>query len=172
MFTHTKDKDSKDSIDSTANINRFVKNDTDIRESLKMLDKGTISDINIRHSRYGNTTALMYQAHYGTVKSMESLLTYKHPALLNLQNSHGDTVLHHAVISSRDVLAKLRLLLDYGADKTIRDEDGRTVLDWARDNSYFQNKTNNMEKTRAQNSTKQCRPATKILEEWQENTRR
>ena len=59
----------------------------------------------------------MYQAEYGTVESMESLLAHKPPALVNLQDSNGRTALHLAVYSGDDP-AKVRLLLDHGADKT------------------------------------------------------
>ncbi len=73
----------------------------------------------------------MYQAICGTVKSTESLLAHKPPALPNLKDRIGRTALHHAVHSD-DPAAKLRLLLDYGADKTIRNNDGQTALDLAR----------------------------------------
>ena len=119
------------SVDSKENIERFVQFQGGIRSTLKMLEEGTISDINIRDSSYNDGTALMYQAYHGTVESMESLLAHKPPALPNLQDRDGNTALHRAVWSG-DNPAKVRLLLDYGADKTIRDSDGRTALDCAR----------------------------------------
>ena len=54
----------------------------------------------------------------------------KPPALVNLQDSYGNTALHHAV-DSKDP-AKLRFLLDNGADKNIRDNSRETALDEAR----------------------------------------
>ena len=119
------------STDSKENIQRFVRNKGDIRISLKMLEEGIISDINIRDSSWYDGTALMYQAEHGTVESMESLLAHKPHALPNLQDSDGRTALHCAVYSGDDP-AKVRLLLDYGADKTIRDNNGRTALDYAK----------------------------------------
>ena len=117
-------------IDSKENITRFVQVKGDIRSALKMLEEGTISKINIRDSSSNSCTALMYQARYGTVESMESLLAHKPPALPNLQDSNGNTALHLAV-GKRDP-AKLRLLLDYGADKTIKDNVGWSALYYAR----------------------------------------
>ena len=118
------------SVDSKDNIRRFVQNKADIRISLMMLEEGTISDINIRHFFWANRTALMYQTLCGTVESMESLLAHKPPALPNLQDRKGWTALHWAADCNDP--AKLRLLLDYGADKTIRDNFGLTALYIAR----------------------------------------
>ena len=85
------------SVDSKENIRRFVQFKGGILSTLKMLEEGIISDINIRYSGHYDCTALMYQAYYGTVESMESLLTHKPPALVNLQSSNGYTALHLAV---------------------------------------------------------------------------
>ena len=119
------------SIDSKENITRFVKNKGGILSTLKMLEKGIISDINIRDSSDYDITALMHQAAYGTVESVESLLAHKPPALVNLQNRDGFTTLHYAVYSG--LPAKVRLLLDYGADKTIGNNGGLTALEYARE---------------------------------------
>ena len=118
------------SKDSQENIQRFVQNDGDMRISLKMLEEGIISNINIRCSSYYDCTALMYQAEHGTVESMESLLAHKPPALINLKDREGRTALYLAV--KGDNPAKVRLLLDYGADKTIRNNAGLTALEYAR----------------------------------------
>ena len=45
------------STDSEENIERFVQNKGDIRISLKMLEEGIISDINIRDISDGDCTA-------------------------------------------------------------------------------------------------------------------
>ena len=123
------------STDSKENIKRFVRNYGDIRISLMMLEEGIISNINIRDSSWGDGTALMYQAYHGTVESMESLLAHKPPARPNLQSRDGITALHRAVYSG-DNPAKVRLLLDYGADKTIRNSWGQTALDCAREYNH------------------------------------
>ncbi len=91
-----------------------------------------ISKVNVRDSSYNDRSALMCQAIFGTVEGIEFLLARKPPALINLQDSHGNTALHLAVYISKDP-AKLRFLLDNGADKTIRDNHlGRTALEYAR----------------------------------------
>ncbi len=114
------------SVDSKENITAFVRFEGDIRLALKMLEEGTISDINIRDSSWSDGTALMYQALYGRVESMESLLAHKPPALPNLKDRTGYTALHWAV--TNDDPAKVRLLLDYGADKTIRSNNGTNSI--------------------------------------------
>ena len=79
--------------DSKENIERFVQNKDGILNTLKMLEEGIISDINIRDSSCHDWTALMYQAISGTVESimsMESLLAHKPPALVNLKDSNGN----------------------------------------------------------------------------------
>ena len=122
------------SIDSAENIRRFVRNTGDIPLMAEMLEKSKVSSANVRDSSWSNGTALMYQAYYGTVEGMEFLMACKPPALINLQDSDGCTALHYAVWS-RDP-AKLRFLLDNGADKTIRNKYGRTALDIARKYNY------------------------------------
>ena len=50
-----------------------------------------------------------------------------------MQSSEGLTPLHIAAIWGRK--EALNLLLEHGADATIPDVDGRTALDWAREES-------------------------------------
>ena len=122
------------SINSKENIFRFIQNKGDIRLMDRMLNDQTITDINIMNN---NESALMYQVQFGTVESMEFLLAHKPPALPNLQNIYGDTALHYVLIYTND-LAKLRLLLDYGADKTIRNRDGESALEYAKENNLVE----------------------------------
>ena len=118
------------SIDSYENIRRFVVNRGDIPLMAEMLEKSKVSSVNVRHiSNWGNGTALMYQANCGTVEGMEFLMASKPPALVNLQDSGGYTALHYAVWNKNR--AKLRFLLDNGADKSIRNNVGLTALDYA-----------------------------------------
>ena len=51
----------------------------------------------------------------------------------NVQSSEGFTPLHIAAIWGRR--EALNLLLEHGADATIPDADGKTALDWAREES-------------------------------------
>ena len=97
----------------------------------EMLEKGKVSSVNVRYSSWGNGTALMYQAISGTIKGMEFLMASKPPALVNLQDCVGQTALHCAVWSKDP--AKLRFLLDNGADKNI---GGETALEYARKHNY------------------------------------
>ncbi len=113
------------SIDSIENIDRFVKNTGDIPLMTEMLEKGKVSSVNVRCR---GITALMYQAQCGTIEGMEFLMASKPPAHVNLQDSNGWTALHLAVFST----AKLRFLLDNGADKNIRNKGGETALEYAR----------------------------------------
>ena len=125
------------SVDSKANITRFVRTENGGLEmggilcSLQMLEDGIISDINIRDNSFSGFTALIYQTLCTNgrrgLESMESLLAHKPPALPNLQDRKGWTALHWAADCNDP--AKLRLLLDYGADKTIRDHDGYRAVD-------------------------------------------
>ena len=119
------------SIDSEENIHRFV-NTGDIPLMAEMLEKSMVSSVDVRDC--GNWTALMYQARYGTVEGMEFLMASKPPALVNLQDSYGGTALHYAAYSKDP--AKLRFLLDNGADKNIRNNFGETALDKARRRHY------------------------------------
>ena len=119
--------------DSVGSIEKFVMNNGDIPLMKKMLEERVISDVNIRHNGNGwaDCTALMYQTYSGTVEGMEFLLAHQPPALPNLETGDGYTALHWAVWK-KDGPAKVRHLLDYGADKEKKCSDGETALDIAR----------------------------------------
>jgi ankyrin repeat protein len=98
-------------------ICNFVQNKADIPLMEKMLKSKEIPDINIRDCTWRQGTALMYQAQYGTVESLEFLLKCDPPADMNLTNILGLSALHFAVLdSSPDKPEKVRLLLKYGAE--------------------------------------------------------
>ena len=78
------------------NIHRFVGGDIPLMA--EMLEKSLVSSVNVRCSNWGNGTALMYQAQYGTIEGMEFLMASKPPALVNLQDSNGWTALHYAAL--------------------------------------------------------------------------
>ena len=122
------------SIDSEENIQRFVQNTGNIPLMAEMLEKGKVSSVNVRYSGWDNRTALMFQAYNGTIKGMEFLMSRKPPALVNLQDSNGYTALNYAVWSKDP--AKLRFLLDNGADKNIRSKRRVTALEYARKYNY------------------------------------
>jgi ankyrin repeat protein len=126
--------------DRKENIQKFVQNKGDVKLMKKMLDDGTISDINVFFDNGLSTnTALMYQVLFGTIEGMKFLLSHDSPANPNIQDKNGWTALHKLVwngeIDKSDKaiqLAKLRLLMKYGADKTIKTNNGKTVLDIAK----------------------------------------
>ena len=125
--------------DRKENIQKFVQNKGDTQLFKKMLDDGTISDINVLFDNgFSTNTALMYQVLFGTIEGMKFLLSYDSPANPNIQDKNGWTALHKLVWNGEidksdkaNQLAKLRLLMKYGADKTIKTHNGKTVLDIA-----------------------------------------
>ena len=100
----------------------------------EMIRDGTMpADINVRDSLFSNDyTALMFQAvdDDGTKEAMEWLLTRQPPADVNLRNKEGKTALMYAF--DRDDPDKVRLLLEYGADRNIPNKEGITPLQEAK----------------------------------------
>jgi hypothetical protein len=99
-------------------IKKFIQNkgraeDIDLMD--RMLKDGTVPDINFQDGRYGDLTALMYQAEHGTVNAMQWLLNHDPPATVEVKDSSGRTALFGAIDSNHT--GKVRLLLDYGADR-------------------------------------------------------
>jgi ankyrin repeat protein len=129
--------------DRKENIQKFIQNKGDVPLMKKMLDDGTISDINVVFDNGLSTnTALMYQVIFGTIEGIKFLLSYDSPANPNIQDKNGWTALHRVVwngaidkSAKTKQLAKVRLLLKYGADKTIKDHNGKTALDIAKGSS-------------------------------------
>jgi len=76
-------------------------------------------------------TALHWAAGAGKTNVMQVLIQYG--ANLNLQNIIGDTPLHRA--TWRDQPDSVKLLLDSGADFTIRNKQGKKALELARSSS-------------------------------------
>ena len=95
----------------------------------------SITDINIKDSTYSDGTALHYQSSNGTTGSVAWLLRQDPPAGVNERDSHQYTPLMRAVCWGEDPEGKVRLLLDHGADRDIKDRWGDTALDWARRNN-------------------------------------
>jgi ankyrin repeat protein len=55
------------------------------------------------------------------------LKPYLHKFNINFQNRRGDTPLHTAVIQDRDCASKLQILLEAGADQSIKNNEGCTA---------------------------------------------
>ena len=81
---------------------------------------------------YGDRTALNYQSWYGTTGSVAWLLRQDPPPDIDVLGSDQYTPLMKAGISHEDSKGKVRLLLDHGADRDMKDRAGRTALDYAR----------------------------------------
>jgi len=124
--------------DNKENIQKFVQSRGNISIKKKMLNDGTIKDINVLFDNGLSTnTALMFETNWGTLEGMKFLLT--HNSDPNIQDKNGLTALHKiANLGEIDKktktkqLAKLRLLLDYGADRSIKTKNGKTALDFAK----------------------------------------
>ena len=97
----------------------------------------SITDINIKDSTWGDRTALHYQCVNGTTGSVAWLLRQDPPPYIDVRNFHQSTPLMYAACSVKDSEGKVRLLLDHGADRDMKDCNGRTALDDAR--SYNKN---------------------------------
>ena len=102
------------------------------RMSRMMYIDRSITDINIKDSTYYDRTALHHQAGLGTTGSVAWLLRQDPPAGVNIVDSYQQTPLMHAVLSDEDPEGKVRLLLDHGADRDIKDNTGNTALYYAR----------------------------------------
>ncbi len=88
----------------------------------------SITDINIKDSTYGDRTALHYQSSRGKTGSVAWLLRQDPPPCVNIVDSDQYTPLMLAAFSDEDPEGKVRLLLDHGADRDIKNKYGRTAL--------------------------------------------
>jgi ankyrin repeat protein len=101
-----------------------------IRALLKAGAKVNIQD------RYGST-ALTHSIGTGLTNTLHILL--KHNPDINLPDNKGRTALMQAVIfvtHQRTVIETVKLLLNYGADKTIVDHEGKNALFFAKSKNH------------------------------------
>ena len=93
----------------------------------------SITNIDIKDSTCYDQTALHYQSQYGTTGSVAWLLRQDPPAGVNVRDSCQRTPLMYAVgYGSEDPEGKVRLLLDHGADRDLKNKWGSTALFLAR----------------------------------------
>ena len=120
---------------SKEKIDEFVRasgSDAIPRMARMLLVDKTITDINIKDSSYHDRTALFYQAEYGTTGNMAWLLRQDPPAYIDIRDPSQMTPLMAAAWSPTDPEGKVRLLIEYGADRDLVDMFGRTALYYAR----------------------------------------
>ena len=123
---------------SNKTIAKFVRNnakrepDAIPRMSRMLYIDRSITDINIKDSTYYDYTALHFQAANGTTGSVAWLLRQDPPPDIDVLNSDQTTPLMLAVHSGEDSEGKVRLLLDHGADRDLKDNYGNTALVHAR----------------------------------------
>ena len=100
-----------------------------------LVDK-TITDINIKDSN--GDTALYYQARFGTgtTGNMAWLLMQDPPAYIDIRSSCQYTPLMAAAQSDTDPEGKVRLLIEYGANRDLKSKYGDTALSYARQHTY------------------------------------
>ncbi|WP_039456707.1 ankyrin repeat domain-containing protein [Candidatus Jidaibacter acanthamoebae] len=91
----------------------------------KAITKGV--DINYREETHGRT--LLHVTIIRGHESISNLLINNDNAALNLQDNDGRSPLHLAAIYNRSEV--VRLLLEKGANKEIRDNSGKTAKDYA-----------------------------------------
>ena len=123
---------------SKEKIDEFVQasgSDAIPRMARMLLVDKTITDINIKDS-FGHT-ALFFQALWGTTGNMAWLLRQDPPAYIDVRDPRQCTPLIAAAASDTDPEGKVRLLIEYGADRDLVNVDGRTALSYAR--SYNKN---------------------------------
>ena len=125
---------SKEKIAEFVRNNLHHKPDPDAipRMSRMLYVDRSITDINIKDSTHFDNTALHYQVINGTTGSVAWLLRQDPPPDVNVRTSDQYTPLILAVGSDVDREGKVRLLLDHGADRYIKDCVGYTALDEAR----------------------------------------
>jgi hypothetical protein len=132
--TTKKMANSKEKIAEFVRNNLLGKPDPDgIPRMHRMLNVDrSITNINIKDSFWNDWTALHYQAEYGTTGSVAWLLKQDPPPDVDELDNTQFTPLTRAAWSDEDPEGKVRLLLDHGADRNIKNEGGSTALDMAR----------------------------------------
>ena len=95
----------------------------------------TITDVNIADRLYSGFTALHYQAAVGDTEAVAWLLRLRlqePPLDIEARDVGGNTPLILAAFRGNDPEGKVRLLIDFGADRNSTSKSGRTALDYAR----------------------------------------
>jgi hypothetical protein len=134
-------------------VQKFIKNNGKqkyINQMKQMIQEGKITDINVTtsiegyHSVTDGMTALIYQSGNGKIGAMMWILEQmkiqgKLDEGINIQDSNGYTALLMAVYFGDP--DKVKLLLDYGADRTIEDPLGAAQDQLIKNKDYQDIKT-------------------------------
>ena len=96
------------------------------------VEHSAVTDVNTKDGAFYDFTAFQFQAKYGTRLAMEWLLRQDPPADIEGRDDfYGNTALIWAVCSSEDPEGKVRLLIEHGADRNVKDNSHFSVLSWA-----------------------------------------
>ncbi|XP_037040566.1 poly [ADP-ribose] polymerase tankyrase-2-like [Bradysia coprophila] len=109
-----------------------------VAEMIVNISNGAI----VNHKTYNGDTPLCFVAYYGTNSESQNKiadLLIKHGAVVNMLcrgNGRDDqrTPLHLAAYKNRGKIVEL--LLENGADSAVKDKDGKTALDLAKERNY------------------------------------
>ncbi|GLH01279.1 Tonsoku-like protein [Gryllus bimaculatus] len=110
---------------------------------------------------HAGNTPLYWACHAGHVDCVKELLMLPNPAV-NAQNKIGDTPLHSA--ASKGHLTVVELLLENGADSSIRNKDGDTAENLSMNSAI----TNCIQQKRA--NFMQQRPSSYSLEDYEDDS--
>ena len=103
--------------------------------SIKNIDLVALIDFKSNVARIKGLTALLYNSRFGTYEAMDWLLSKNPLPNVNFKDDYGNTPLISVVKSGEPIdikVKKINLLLRYGADKTLTNEDDDTPLSLAK----------------------------------------
>ena len=123
-----------------SNTREFVEKG-DILLMERMLRDGSVPSADVKYNSSYALTRLARSQRDGSKEAMEWLLTRQAPANINLDDSNGQTALHisaESMSTSSNSPGKVRLLLEFGADRNIRDRNDHTPIECAKFQIRFQ----------------------------------
>jgi ankyrin repeat protein len=136
-----REKEAEKAAEAERNLLKKFAFSQDLSYMQAMVADGTIKDVNKPYNGY-DRTALWYQCYHrnnkGYLERVRFLLGCHPPANPNIQDRLGCTCLHWAIYNSYggDDPDLVRLLLENGADRSIKNISGDTALDLAKRNKF------------------------------------
>ena len=110
--------------------NSYIGSDAIPRMARMLLVDKSITSIDAKDSV--GRTALQHQAYYGATGTIAWLLRQDPPPNIDLPGPGQRTPLMYAAASPFDPEGKVRLLIEYGADRNLKDVNGETAMEYAR----------------------------------------